>query len=110
MKITRKEGLRGIRIEHNKVLFWIIIALILVLFLVIYFRIRLGNNAGDGSECKIDNDCFAASCCHADSCVSEKNAPNCDNAFCTMECQAGTMDCGQGSCKCLKGKCQAAFK
>lgn len=57
MRITRKKG-KGIRIEHNKKLFWIIIVLLAVLILLIYFIVHKQEKIGisintDKTEYKI---------------------------------------------------------
>lgn len=62
------------------------------------------------NECSKDSDCVGAECCHANSCVSEEKAPDCEGVFCTMNCEPGTMDCGQGSCGCVNGKCEAVIE
>jgi len=69
-----------------------------------------GNLDEDGIECISDSDCVPAICCHASSCVPVKNAQDCSEMFCTMECVEDTLDCGQGSCLCVNGKCNAIFK
>lgn len=56
--------------------------------------------------CQKDEDCVAASCCHASACVARANAPSCEGKMCTMNCQEGTMDCG-GGCLCHEGFCAA---
>lgn len=61
-------------------------------------------------ECVVDDDCVPASCCHALSCVSITEKPECAGIYCTQECQPGTLDCGQGSCQCINKKCSAVFK
>jgi putative hemolysin len=44
MKISKKEGIDGVRLEHNKFLFWTIIFLLVVLIgLIIYVKIRIAN-------------------------------------------------------------------
>jgi hypothetical protein len=58
-------------------------------------------------ECQTNNDCVAATCCHADSCIAKESAPNCEGIFCSQECKPYTMDCGQGSCVCENNKCAA---
>lgn len=111
MKIERKEGVRGIRIvEHNKKVFWTIIALLVLLIGIwVYLRFFAEENKVIG-ECLKDSDCVSDSCCHASSCVALNKAPNCNGIRCSQECQAGTLDCNQGSCKCVQGKCGAVFK
>ena len=62
-----------------------------------------------GVECKTDADCVPAQCCHPTACVSQDQAPNCDEVFCSQVCEPGTLDCGQGSCLCQQGKCNAVI-
>jgi len=63
------------------------------------------NSGGDGK----DENCVAASCCHADNCVWEKDAPDCSGTFCTMSCEPGTMDCGAGHCEVVDGECEVVW-
>ncbi|MBW2982477.1 hypothetical protein KY343_06365 [Candidatus Woesearchaeota archaeon] len=58
-------------------------------------------------ECRVNADCVAATCCHADACVAKEKAPNCEGIFCSMECKPYTMDCGQGRCICRNNICAA---
>jgi len=111
MKITRKRGLKEVKIEHNRALFWIIIVLLIALGIVVCMIIRkpwLDNSIKVG-ECGSDNDCVLASCCHAVNCVASANAPVCDGIMCSQECQPETLDCLQGSCKCIDNKCEAVL-
>ncbi len=71
------------------------------------------NEAGGGDNlvvgedaCETDADCVPAACCHAAACVAAANAPSCEDAMCTMDCQFGTLDCG-GRCLCHEGRCAA---
>ena len=66
-------------------------------------------DAPDGDECSLDSDCVPKICCHAASCVSVDDAPDCSNLFCTDECVEGSLDCGQGSCECVNGVCEGVF-
>jgi putative hemolysin len=68
-----------------------------------------GECSNSTKECSVNSDCVAASCCHASSCTSKENAPECSSVMCTMNCQSGTLDCGQGNCQCINNKCQASF-
>ena len=36
MKLERKIGVKGIKIEHNRKLFWVIIGLIILLVIIVY--------------------------------------------------------------------------
>jgi hypothetical protein len=56
--------------------------------------------------CQSDADCRRSQCCHATSCTSVADAPDCSGVMCTADCQAGTMDCN-GGCLCQGGKCAA---
>jgi len=98
MKITRKEDIKGIKIEHNKRLFWIIILLIIALIILIYFIIQ--NKNADNKEIK----CVPATCCHAAECVLAEQAPDCSKAICTMVC-SGPLDCDAGHCEFINNKC-----
>ncbi|PIN93191.1 hypothetical protein COU54_03945 [Candidatus Pacearchaeota archaeon CG10_big_fil_rev_8_21_14_0_10_31_24] len=63
-----------------------------------------------GDYCEVDSDCVPNNCCHADSCVSVDNAPECEGVRCTLSCEPGTLDCGQGSCGCVNNRCSASIK
>jgi hypothetical protein len=107
MRIIRKKGLDKIKIQHNKKLFWIIIALIILLIVLIILIIK-NKNSNDkdySGECRIDSDCVPGGCCHPNICVSKENAPDCRDFICSMEC-SGPLDCMAGSCGCVNGKCQ----
>jgi hypothetical protein len=53
-------------------------------------------------KCSKDEDCHAATACHATSCTSKP--VNYPPVFCTQDCN-GPMDCGQGGCACVNGSC-----
>jgi hypothetical protein len=121
MKIEKKKGVDKIRIVgHNRVLFWIIIGLIVLLAIVIYGIVKIDNSSSSSGgivvvrnftvECRTNSDCIASTCCHANSCVPKNLAPKCDRIMCTQECKPGTLDCQQGSCGCVKGKCIVSWK
>ncbi len=118
MKIERKEGIKKVRVTHNKVLFWIIIFLLAVLIILALSIRHIGNNNSpanqtinaSGIACSSDSDCVAGSCCHSKNCVPKTEAPLCNKVYCTAECEPGTLDCQQGSCKCTNGKCEAVIK
>lgn len=59
----------------------------------------------DEKQCTSDDQCVAATCCHASEAVNSANAPNCQGILCTAVCEPGTLDCGQGELKCLNGGC-----
>jgi hypothetical protein len=104
MKIKRNEDIKGIKIEHNRVLFWIIIFLIIVLISVIFIIVK-NNKFNKEIECGIDSECIPQSCCHSNSCVPITQKPNCSGTICSMEC-SGPLDCNQGYCSCIKNKCE----
>ena len=79
---------------------------ILILLIISSFLI-IGCTDQGPVECMVNEDCVAATCCHADSCAAKENAPNCEDILCSMECRPYTMDCGQGSCICRDHKCAA---
>ncbi|MBS3087627.1 hypothetical protein J4226_03460 [Candidatus Pacearchaeota archaeon] len=81
-------------------LIWIIVVIkILLIALFFWFSLEIGSY---GIR---DEDCVAASCCHAVECIGIANAPDCSGTFCTMECKDGAMDCGAGHCGVVDGKC-----
>ncbi len=109
MRRERKKR-KGIKIEHNKKLFWVIIVLIVVLIIVIYLIVQKSKvDKVVLEECKIDEDCVPATCCHPDSCISVENAPVCEDIMCSMVC-SGPLDCGEGYCGCIRGKCNILKK
>lgn len=63
--------------------------------------------AGPGATCATDADCAPAECCHASSCGSAAQKPDCRAVLCSMECRPNTFDCGGGGCLCRGGRCQA---
>jgi len=112
MKITRKKGISKIKIEHNRVLFWIIIILMILLVILIWFithpkeetQNNQNNSVGDKFYCETDEDCVPDSCCHAIICLNAKYKPDCSGIFCSQVC-SGPLDCGAGSCKCISNGC-----
>ncbi len=112
IKIKRGSKLK---IEHNKILFWVIIILILLLVVLVYFAVQenkeINNKTNEENMsreiimCDIESDCVPSSCCHAESCVSKKNAPDCELLFCSQVCQ-GPLDCNAGYCGCVNNKCE----
>jgi hypothetical protein len=69
---------------------------------------REANGAGTdgGAECRTDEDCVPAGCCHPTSCVAAARRPVCEGVMCTMDCRPATLDCG-GACLCQAGRCAA---
>ena len=95
-------------ISEKKLLF-IVFFILIVFFIGMFIWINVDKPLETLNECVGDSDCVPAGCCHPNSCVSKNKAPNCEDIFCTLECEPGTLDCGQGSCGCVNGKCQAVF-
>ena len=75
-----------------------------------FFIYGIYDNKKEKPECSTHSDCTPATCCHPKTCVPIAQKPNCDSAFCTMECSPGTLDCNQGYCACSRGKCSAVFE
>src|SRR5512137_1756270 len=104
MKVEKKEGLKHIKVHHNKPVFWTIVVLFAVLLIILFSLRQIGNhqipqnNSAEG--CTSDADCVASSCCHASSCLSKNQAPACNGIMCSQECRENTLDCNQGSCAC----------
>lgn len=59
-------------------------------------------------ECRGDDDCVPAACCHPTTCVPVAQAPSCAAVMCTRQCVPGTLDCGQAHCTCVAGRCNVA--
>jgi len=94
-----------------------IIALGIFIFIFVIYKSEssldkdnINNGAIEREICSSDAECVPASCCHATSCVSVKNKPDCSGIFCTASCEPGTLDCSQGSCKCIDSKCKVELK
>jgi hypothetical protein len=105
MRVERKEGIGNVRISsHNRVLFYIIILLFIVLIGIWVYVAKHPE-----PECNADSDCVPSDCCHAISCTAKNNSPDCEGVMCTMNCEPGTLDCG-GSCVCQNNKCAANLK
>ena len=106
MKVVRKKR-KGIKVEHNKWLFAIIILLLIFLGVVILTIFKDGNEivgVVEGDLCIEDSDCVPVSCCHPNECVIKEKAPECKTTFCSQVC-SGPLDCGAGSCGCVNNKC-----
>lgn len=58
------------------------------------------------ATCQVDGDCVPAQCCHATTCTTRAQAPDCKGVMCTLECRLGTLDCS-GKCTCQQGACKA---
>ena len=107
VKIEKKRGLKKMRINHNKKLFWAIILLLIILSVLIYFIINnkpVNNDENLEKECYEDKDCVPACGCHPDSCVPAAKRGECERLICTQEC-SGPLDCNAGYCGCVNNKC-----
>lgn len=108
MKIVKKRRIRRVNIKHNRVLFWFIIGLIILLAIVLAINNKKNNEIIEvvrGDLCSIDSDCVPSSSCHPTECVikeSVKERP--DGLICSSVC-SGPLDCGAGSCGCVQNKC-----
>jgi len=112
VEIVKKSGIKKPRLVHNKILFWIIIGLgIILIFLIIFIVINsktnnTGNNPNNNSqkECEQDSDCIPGGCCHPTTCVSVDKKSVCKGMICTEDC-SGPLDCKAGHCSCVNYKC-----
>ena len=104
---TNKKKRNGIKIEHNKKLFWTIILLLIAWIILIYFIVQDNKKQEVIGEpqCQIDNDCLPACGCHSDSCIVASEREKCPKVFCSQSC-SGPLDCGAGYCGCVNNKCQ----
>ncbi|MFA5258472.1 MAG: hypothetical protein WC979_04015 [Candidatus Pacearchaeota archaeon] len=102
--MVRKEDKIKIKIHSNWKLLIVIIALIILLFVLIYFIAREDSQTINFRECESNDECVPVSCCHPNSCVPVNKTPSCKGIFCTEEC-SGPLDCNAGHCECTKGKC-----
>jgi len=57
------------------------------------------------SQCQVDSDCVAATCCHASNAINKEFAPSCEGILCSSSCEPGTLDCSQAKVACVKNKC-----
>ena len=103
--------------EIIAIIFLFIIALGIFIFIFVIYKSgssvdkdNINDSTIKGELCINDAECVPASCCHATSCVSVKNKPDCLCIFCTASCEPGTLDCGQRSCKCIDSKCKVELK
>jgi len=67
------------------------------------------NESIDKYYCKQDSDCIPDTCCHSTGCVNKHYSPDCEESFCTTQCEEGTLDCG-GKCTCQDNKCTAILQ
>ncbi|MBS3116051.1 hypothetical protein J4421_00480 [Candidatus Woesearchaeota archaeon] len=79
-----------------------------VLLIVLLFLIAACTP--EEKQCTVNEDCIPSQCCHATETVNKKNAPDCRNVLCTLQCEPGTLDCGQGEVKCVDNICTAVIK
>ena len=107
--MVKKRG--RIKIHSNWKLLIIIIVLIVLFAILIYFLAKNNNHkvVNTNAECKLDNDCVAVCGCHPNLCIPKIQRGNCENMFCTMDCE-GPLDCGAGHCGCVNGKCDVVSK
>lgn len=59
---------------------------------------------------QIEPQCARDECCHADGCILAKDALDCSNVICSMDCWLNTLDCGQGYCDYIDGECVAVYE
>jgi predicted nucleic acid binding AN1-type Zn finger protein len=100
--------------KNKKIILAMVLAALVVLVAAIPVYLNLQENQlkarGSGFECKIDDDCVPASCCHASECIAVEKAPDCTGVMCSAVCEPGTLDCNQGHCACVKGECKAVIE
>lgn len=82
--------------------------IVVVVLLVVGFFWFVGQ-MGEEEVVEEDIACVPASCCHANECVLESEAPDCDGRICTMSCEPGTLDCGQGHCEYIDEECEVVW-
>jgi len=104
MEVKRDKMLRSYFILKKMPIskLFVLMSLIFVLFLLV-------SCSSTENQCNADSDCVPVVCCHADSAVNKKFAPDCQRTLCTTECVANTLDCGQGIIKCIENTCQIKF-
>ncbi len=86
------------------------IRLLTTIGLVVLAMLFVDVEASRHSQCKIDSDCFPATCCHAAICApASEREKGCKGGTCTKDCVPNTIDCG-GKCRCNRqGLCVAVF-
>jgi hypothetical protein len=120
MRLEKKKGLSGIKLHHNKRLFWLIVFLVAVLIsMMVYVRVaehKNGLQVNNPIECSMDEDCIKQKlgCCPCsmggeEICMSTKNS-SLINEKLSKECGAKTTcmalyACKETSCGCMNGKC-----
>ena len=60
-------------------------------------------------QCTTNDECVAATCCHAIDSVNSEFAPECSDTLCTAQCEPQTLDCGAGETTCVHGACQVVL-
>lgn len=123
MRLERKKGVSGIKVHHNKKLFWVIVLLVVILIsMMIYVRVIENKKSIESknnellNSCISDDDCIKQKigCCPCsmggeEICVSVKNS-SLINENLAKECGAKTIcialyACKETSCGCVNGKC-----
>ena len=125
MKIERKKRVNGIKIHHNKALFWTIVLLILLLIALLIFTSRIDDTSPiiDNSTiqiCNSDSDCLRQDigCCGCnmggqEACMTKKESEQI-TASLNQKCSkpiacAAVYGCNIKSCKCSNNKCEAVL-
>jgi len=116
MKIERKKGLKGVKVHHNKGVFWTAVVLFIILIAVVVALKNMDRKAR-GVECSSDSDCVivqtgACSCSMggSDKCASKSEAGNYSSVQPAnpekgeIIC-AAVFNCKIKSCSCVSGKC-----
>ena len=97
--MSKKRGIEG---------WMIIVAIVVVGAFVASSLFRIDKDV-EGAECRTNDECVPAGCCHPSTCAPASEKPDCTGIYCTAECAPGTLDCGQGSCQCIDRKCEAVL-
>lgn len=80
---------------------------VLLLIALLIFIISCSEDIPSDKQCTSDDDCVAATCCHANDSVNKDHAPDCSTSICTLNCAPDTLDCAQGEIKCVDNQCTA---
>jgi hypothetical protein len=89
--------------EIKRLYFVIAIILIATLF------VNGCNGIENEMACSEDNECVAATCCHATDAINKDFRPDCSSTLCSAECAPETLDCGQAKAKCVSDQCQVVL-
>ncbi len=84
-------------------------AIIIAVVIILAYQSSRPAEIDEKLSCESDSDCVPAACCHSDSAVSKKHAPDCKDTFCTAVCTPKTLDCNQGKIKCIKNQCRVVL-